>query len=86
MPPLDALTKAVLDAGGWVVAAIVAVGIIAAIIRGDLVPGTVYKREVTRADLATSQLESWNRIGETLTAQVDVIADLVASILKPRAR
>lgn len=83
--PID-IPKALIDAGGWVVAAAIAIGVIAAMVRGDLVPGNVYKREVARADLATSQLEKWNDIGETLTAQVKILAELVADVLRPRAK
>lgn len=83
--PFD-IPKALLEAGGWVAAASIAIGIIVALIRGDLVPGALYKREVTRADTATSQLERWNEIGETLTIQVKLIADLVADVLRPRTK
>lgn len=86
MPPLDALTKAVLDAGGWVAAAVVATAVIAAIIRGDLVPGKVYRREVDRADTATNQLERQNDLGERLTTQVETLTSLVADVLTPRVR
>ncbi len=84
MPPLDALTKAVLDAGGWTVAAVLAVAIIAAIIRGDLVPGAIYRREVERADKATTQLDRQNDLGETLTTQVETLTKLVADVLRFR--
>jgi hypothetical protein len=84
MPPLDALTKAVLDAGGWVAAAVCLAAIIAAIIRGDLVPGSVYRRETKRADIATAQLERNTELGEKLTTQVDTLAHLVADVLRAR--
>lgn len=83
--PID-IPKALLDAGGWVFAAAVLLGVVMAIIRGDLVPGTLYKREVARADTATTQLEHWNAIGETLTAQVKLMSELVADVLRPRAK
>jgi len=79
--PID-LPTALLDAGGWVVAAGIAIGVITAIIRGDLIPGAVYKREVTRADSATTQLERQNDLGEKLTTQVETLIQLVADVLR----
>lgn len=80
------IPKALLEAGGWVFAAITLTGVVTALIRGDLVPGNIHKREIARADTATSQLERWNEIGDTLTVQVKLIAELVADVLRPRAR
>ena len=78
------LPKALLDAGGWVACASIAVGVIVAIIRGDLVPGRLYRREADRADTATAQLERQNELGETLTTQVETLVKLVADVLRPR--
>lgn len=82
--PLDVVPKALIDAGGWVTAAVVAIGILVSIIRGDLVPGGVYRREVKRADTATSQLERQTELGETLTTQVETLVHLVADVLRPK--
>lgn len=78
------LPKVLLDAGGWVFAAAVLAGIVAAIVRGDLVPGPVYRREVARADSATKQLEDSNELGVTLTAQVDTLVKIVGEVFRPR--
>lgn len=78
------LPKALLDAGGWVAAAAIAIGVIGAIIRGDLVPGGVYKREANRADMATTQLERQTELGETMTTQVETLVRLVADVLRVR--
>jgi hypothetical protein len=81
--PID-IPAALLDAGGWVTSAAIAIGVIAALIHGDLVPGMLYKREVTRADSATTQLERQNELGEKLTAQVEVLIKLVADVLRAK--
>ena len=81
--PFD-LPKALLDAGGWVACASIAIGVIVAIVRGDLVPGNLYRREASRADTATSQLERQNELGEKLTIQVETLVKLVADVLRPR--
>ena len=81
--PID-IPKALLDAGGWVAATAIAIGAIASIIRGDLVPGSIYKREVSRADSATTQLERQNELGETLTTQVETLVKLVADVLRAK--
>jgi hypothetical protein len=81
--PID-VPKALLDAGGWVAAATIAIGVITGIIRGDLVPGNVYKREIMRADTATAQLERQNELGEKLTTQVETLTKLVADVLRGR--
>lgn len=78
------LPKALIDAGGWVTALAVALGVIVGIIRGDLVPGSLYRREVGRADTATEQLERQNDLGERLTTQVDTLVQLVGDVLRPR--
>jgi hypothetical protein len=76
------LPQALLDAGGWVVATAIAIGVITALVRGDLVPGPVYRREITRADSATTQLERQNELGEKLTTQVETLIKLVADVLR----
>lgn len=86
MPIDPAIFKAVLDAGGWVACSVVLTGVLFAIIKGYLVPGSLYKREVDRADTATNQLERQNDLGETLTAQVETLIQLVADVLGARGR
>jgi hypothetical protein len=76
--------KAVLDAGGWVACALTLAVVIGLIVRGDLVPGALYRREVDRADTATNQLERQNDLGETLTTQVETLIRLVADVLAVR--
>jgi len=55
------LPPEVIQAGGWVFAAVaiaaIASLVIGSIIKGALVPGAIHKREVERADKATLQLE-----------------------------
>lgn len=85
MPNIDpALFKAILDAGGWVACSIVLTGVLFAIVRGLLVPGSLYKREVDRADTATNQLERQNDLGEKLTTQVETLVQLVGDVLGAR--
>jgi hypothetical protein len=85
VPNIDpAMFKAVLDAGGWVACAITLGVVIGLIVRGDLVPGALYRREVDRADTATNQLERQNDLGETLTTQVETLIRLVADVLSVR--
>lgn len=71
------LSPDILDAGGWVFAAIVLAIVIAALIRGDLVPGAIHKRESARADTATAQLE---RQGETAEKLADQVEDLAGNV------
>lgn len=82
MPIDPAVLKTVVDAGGWVASSIVLAGVLAAIVKGYLVPGSIYRREVDRADTATNQLERQNDLGETLTTQVETLIRLVADVLK----
>ncbi len=84
MPPLDQIVKAMLDAGGWLTSTLLLGLIVLAIIRGLLVPGSVYRREVNRADTATNQLERQNDLGEKLPTQVETLTSLVADVLRPR--
>jgi hypothetical protein len=81
---LDPFVKALLDTGGLAIAAAIAVGVIVLIIRGDLVPGSVYRREAARADTATAQLERNTELGEKLTTQVETLAHLVADVLRAK--
>lgn len=81
---VNVIGKALIDAGGWVFACAVLVGILSALVRGDLVPGAVYRREVARADTATEQLEKSNELGDTLTAQVDTLVKIVGEVFRPR--
>lgn len=89
------IPKALLEAGGWTVATAIAIGVIAALIRGDLVTGRSAKealdRETTRADRATDQLESSSDIGEKVVAandrlsgQISVLIDLMSKMLMLR--
>lgn len=85
MPQIDAATiDALLKAGGWFACALTLAAVIALIVKGYLVPGSLYKREVDRADTATNQLERQNDLGETLTAQVETLIQLVADVLGGR--
>lgn len=87
------LPKALLDAGGWVVAAVIAIGIVTALIRGDLETGrsarAAVERETKRADKATEQLERNSDIGERLvvsndklTGQIDLLIDLMVKFIQ----
>ncbi len=70
-----------LNAGFAIIAIAILLGLITAIIRGDLVPGVVYKRETTRADQATVQLERNTETIESLTEKVSTVADLLRALL-----
>ena len=84
------IPKALLDAGGWVFGAAVAIGVIAAIIREDLVSGRsakeAIKRETERADRATEQLERNSDIGERLVMANDKLSGQVAVLVEVLAR
>jgi len=64
------IAAALSDAGGWAafVALVIAAGL--GVVRGWWVPGFVYRREVTRADTMTSQLER----------NTDALKDLAADL------
>jgi isopentenyl phosphate kinase len=68
---------ALLDLGGWAFACIVLGIVIAAFIKGDLVPGWIHKRETERADKATASLE---KITGTIDTQTDVIGGLASKL------
>ena len=76
------LPKALIDAGGWVVAACIAIGVIVAIIREDLVSGRAYKREVDRADKATAQLERNSETVEGIGRSLDTLLELLTKLLQ----
>jgi hypothetical protein len=78
------LPRALIEAGGWVVAAVFAFGVITLIIRGDLVTGRTHQREIDRADKATTQLERNNDFNKKMSAQVETLVKLVAEVLKLR--
>ena len=46
MPTVDVIA----DAGGWAFSGFLAISIIVALIRGDLVPGFIHRREIARGD------------------------------------
>lgn len=81
-----AVIDALLKAGGWFACALVLASVLALIVKGLLVPGSIYRREVDRADTATTQLERQNELGETLTTQVETLIQLVADVLGGRKR
>jgi len=64
--------KALVDVGGWTAFVIAVVAAAIAIIRGDLIPGFVYRREVARADVATTQAE---RNADSLEDLTDLLAN-----------
>lgn len=79
------IPRALLDAGGWVFAAVILSAVITALIRGDLVPGGVHKREIARADQATDQLERNSETNEKVVSQVAVLIDLLGKLLVLRS-
>lgn len=83
--PVD-IPKTLIDAGGWVFASAVLLGVIIAVIRGELVTGSAFKREVERGDKLEARLEKWAEFGESLTAQVKILTELVADVLRPRSK
>ena len=72
MPDPVAIGKALVDLGGWTAFVIGVVAFAFAIVRGYLVPGFVYKREVARADTATTQAE---RNADAIEDLTDVLAN-----------
>lgn len=80
-----ALLKAISDAGGWVVSCAILIGVIVAIIHGDLVPGREHRREIARANRATDQLERQAEVGEQNAKDLRLLLDLLKGIL-PKAQ
>lgn len=80
------IPKELLDAGGWVAAAAVALGWVGAILRGDMVPGSVHRREIDRADKATAQLERLLDSTHRSADQVATVIELLSKILSRERR
>lgn len=78
--PLD-IPKELLDAGGWVFCAVALFGIVAALVKGLLVPGGVHQREIARGDKATAQLERNSEAVEKLTGQLGTLLSLMGDLL-----
>jgi hypothetical protein len=70
-------TDALLDLGGWTFACIVLAILLAAFIKGDIVPGWIHKRETERADKATDLLEHLTSAIEKQTATIEGLAGQV---------
>lgn len=47
------VAAALTDAGGWAVVIVIGIAASTAFVKGWIVPGSVYMREITRADQAT---------------------------------
>jgi hypothetical protein len=69
-----------IDLGGWTFACIVLAIVIAAFIKGDLVPGWIHKRETERADKATDLLEHLTSAIEKQTATVEGLVNQMQSL------
>jgi hypothetical protein len=67
----------VIQLGGWAFATIALAIVIAGLIKGDLVPGWIHKRETERADKATGTLE---KITGSIDTQTDVIEGLANNV------
>lgn len=72
---------ALLDAGGWVFAAVILVGVLSLIVTGRLVPGSVLASAEARERKATAQLErqaeAYNKLVTQLQVLISVLADSV---------
>lgn len=79
------LPKELLDAGGWVFAALLAAAILWAIVKGKLVPGVTHDREVARADRATDQLEKEGDTNRELLTAVKALTETLGQVLKLRS-
>lgn len=64
--------QTLVDLGGWTAFVVTVVTAAITLIRGDWVPGFVYRREVARADTATTQAE---RNADAIEDLTDVLAD-----------
>lgn len=84
------------DIGGWCFAVVVLALILVAIVRGDLVPGWIHKREIERGDKITAlmsqqtatmekQTDATERQTSIITGMGSQIETLV-SVLRPSAR
>lgn len=56
MPPIN--LELLSEAGGWVVAAATLIGVIGLLLKGLLIPGPVYQREVKRSDELDERLDT----------------------------
>jgi hypothetical protein len=60
--------------GGWCFAAVTCAVIVGGFISGKLVPGWIYKREITRADKATDLLANMTAAVDRQTIAVEKLA------------
>lgn len=79
------LPKALIDAGGWVTAAALALGIVALFVNDVLISRKRHEaemaRETARADKATAQLEREAEVNEQLTGEVGRLATEVGTLV-----
>lgn len=68
---IPAIARTLIDAGGWGAFLTFVVAAAVTLLRGDWVPGFVYRREVARADVATNQAE---RNADAIEDLTDVLA------------
>ena len=65
------------EAGGWVVAVAVVVGVIALVVTGRLVPGPSHDREVVRGDKQDDRLDSMTELLHGVLNQLRVVTALL---------
>jgi hypothetical protein len=75
-----ALTNALRDAGGWVAFGALALLISFALIRGWLVPGYVYEREVKRGDRAEDAVDASTKTTEQAALATKLATETALSV------
>jgi hypothetical protein len=82
VPDFGQLLSALGNASGWVVALALAISVIVALIRGDLVPGYLHRVVQAKLDDATSQLATVPRTTEQAADAAHAATDLALGLAK----
>ena len=86
MTELLGLLRALGDAAGWTVAVVILVVIAYGLVKGHLVPGYIYRREVERGDRAEDAIDRTDRIAEGATTAAKAATDAATLALDRLAR
>lgn len=85
--------KPLIDAGGWVFAAVVLGSVVWLFVKGDLVSGTVTREQKARSDALEAALRDVTPLVREIGAvqkqqgiQLDFMADFVRDTIRDRAR
>ena len=68
--------------GGWLAFGALALLVIVALVRGDLVPGYIYRREITRGDAAEGRIDAAKARDEAARAAAKVAERAAAAVVR----